>query len=339
MTTTCTLFSWFTGIHFLILLFFNKGLSQPNTKLPFTISDSMLRCHVNALAHDSMMGRMAGTLEIEKAANYIASYMLAYGLEPLSKQKESYFIPISIRLNKTPEKNVIGKITGQGEPDSFIVISAHYDHIGTVSKQVAVGFGQTKKQIKGDSIFNGANDDASGVAAILELARIFSKSKPYYTLIFSAFSMEELGLVGSRDFVETSGIDLLDIKKIKWNFNFEMLGRQGKGKPFVIQRPDERVSDMVPVFNKNIYEVAPDLGKSFFINDPFILQSLFSRSDHYAFFEKGVPSVTFMTGIMPDKYYHSPIDEAKTLEYGTMTNLVQAITWAILPIINPNKLY
>jgi Zn-dependent M28 family amino/carboxypeptidase len=172
---------------------------------------------------------------------------------------------------------------------------------------------------------------------MLEMARFFSRVEPDYTLVFAAFWGEEFGLLGSRDFVQSSGPVFIDLKKIKWNINLEMLGRPGKAKPFLVQDPDKGFQDMVPVLNANLFNANTTYSKAFFRNDPFPEEKLFKRSDNFSFHEKKIPSFTIMAGVLPDKYYHAVIDEVATIDFPAMTQIVQAITLALIPLIFKNS--
>ncbi|MCU0404767.1 MAG: M20/M25/M40 family metallo-hydrolase [Chitinophagaceae bacterium] len=254
------------------------------------VSGMMLKNHIEALSHDSMKGRFTWRNEIKLAAGYIASQMDEIGLK---------------------------SITGE---------DAHYDHIGTNTSQKAIPFGAVKKFVKGDSIYNGANDNASGVAAMLELARMFSKSQPSYTLMFVAFSGEELGLLGSADFLSN-----LKLSNVKMNVNLEMLGRPLGAGPFVVE--EEGSNYFQSLLNKNLKASSNGFPEGYFKTDPYPQQGLFLRSDHYSFYKKGVAAFTIMATDPEDKFYHSADDEVETIQFGLMAPIVQAIYDALLPVV------
>lgn len=177
---------------------------EPSTIISKTIKsnffiDSMLvKKHLYALASDEMQGRKTGTLGIEKAAQYIENEFSKIGLttfEGLDSYRQTFTFTNRRTKEDITSANIIGVLEGKSKKDEYVIISAHYDHLGIVKKE-----GQL------DSIYNGANDDASGVTAVLALAEYFKKkNNNERTLIFVAFTAEEMGLIGSTHFGK--GID------------------------------------------------------------------------------------------------------------------------------------
>ena len=291
------------------------------------VADSLLKAHVNALAHDSMQGRFTGRKEIGLAARYIARQMDSLGLKKMAGNNSGFLIPWNLKMYKEfPGEHVVGLIPGNIKKDKLIIFSAHYDHVGVVSNQKAFAFGTVNKRIKGDSIFNGANDNATGVSALLELAWAFLKTEPAYTLMFVAFSGEELGMLGSADFCEN-----LAPNDIVMNVNLEMLGRPNGKRPFIIE--DENSAAYLTLLNKNLAKSGTDYPKRYFGSDPYTEQNLFKRSDNYSFHQRGIASFTIMATDPADIYYHSANDEIETIQVDQMQKIVQAIYWAMLPVI------
>ena len=295
------------------------------------ISEEKLKQHVFAIAHDSMQGRLTGTPEIFNAARYIAACMDSIGLQPLPGSASGFIIPWKYKMNQILDNHVAGMIRGQEKCDTMIIFSAHYDHIGVWSQQKATPFGQLSKRVKGDTIYNGANDNATGVAAMLELARWFMQMRPAYTLVFVAFSGEEFGLWGSYDYVTHQGPGIFERKKVKLNINLEMLGRPGKNRPFVT--PPAPPPNILTELNRNLQRLSTSYPKNYFVRDPYPDQNLFRRSDNYSFFEKHVNAYTIMASSPRDQYYHSPADEAESIQYPAMRNIIQAIAFALTPIV------
>jgi len=291
------------------------------------VSDSMLREHVGALAHDSMNGRFTGRSEIGLAARYIARQMDSIGLKKMAGNNSGFLVPWNLKMYKEyPGEHVVGVIPGNTKKEQLIIFTSHYDHVGVVSNQKAFAFGTANKRIKGDSIFNGANDNATGVSALLELARAFLKSAPAYTLMFVAFSGEELGMLGSADFCEN-----LTPNDIVLNVNLEMLGRPNGKRPFIIE--DENSAAFLTLLNKNLAKAGTNYPKRYFAGDPYTAQNLFKRSDNYSFHQRGIASFTIMATDPADIYYHSANDEIETIQFDQMQKIVQAIYWAMLPVI------
>lgn len=283
---------------------------------------------MHALAHDSMQGRLTGTIGLQKAAGYIAGEMEKIGLIKMAGVDNGYLIPWERKERKKMygAENVIGIISGGSKQDTLIIFSAHYDHLGVLSAQKALPFRTGFRRVKGDTIFNGANDNATGVAAMLELARVYAQSKPDYTLMFVAFSGEELGLWGSAAFAAK-----FDNKVVKLNINLEMLGRPLGEKPFVTE-PEEG-SEFRDLLNYHLSSNSSDYPKSFFTIDPYPEQRLFERSDNISFYKNGIPAYTIMASNPRDEFYHSSADHAATIQFDEMTRIVQAIAIAVGPII------
>jgi Zn-dependent M28 family amino/carboxypeptidase len=294
------------------------------------IERAKLEQHVQVLANDSLFGRMTGTEGNQKAADYISGVMREIGLKPYDSAANGYLVPWSKNADKKEfsGNNIAGMIPGNQSPDSMIIFSAHYDHIGVLSAQKALPFRTGYKRVKGDSIFNGANDNASGVSAMLELARAFKEARPAFTLMFVAFSGEEFGLFGSEAFARQ-----IDPKLVKLNINLEMLGRPGKSKPYLTEPEDG--SGYLQILNENLGKSGLGYSGNYFEKDPYPAQELFTRSDNYPFYQAGIPAYTIMGTSPYDKYYHSAADHAETLEFDAMTEMVKAIYAALLPLVKP----
>lgn len=181
-------------------------------------------------------------------------------------------------------QNVIGYIPGTEHPDSFVIFSAHYDHLGRLGPDV---------------YFPGANDDGSGIATVLDLARHYSENPPRYTTVFMFFGAEEVGLVGSKHFVEEDRWFELD--KIKFMVNLDILGTGDEG---------------ITVVNGKVYE--DDFNRLVALNEQHgylkqvKIRGKAANSDHYFFTEEGVPAffIYTMGGISA---YHDVYDKAETL--------------------------
>lgn len=210
--------------------------------------------------------------------------------------------------------NVAGMLKGKSKPEEFVVFSGHYDHIGI-----------QQRKINGDSIANGADDDASGTTAVIELARYFKKMKSNSrTLLFVAFTAEEIGGFGSRYFSEQLNPD-----QVVAMFNIEMIGKPSKwGQNFAFITGYE-YSDFGDILQKNL------TGTPFqFKPDPYPEQDLFYRSDNATLARLGVPAHTISTDqIDTDKYYHTVDDEVETLDLKNITATIRAIALSARTII------
>jgi Zn-dependent M28 family amino/carboxypeptidase len=210
--------------------------------------------------------------------------------------------------------NVVGILPGKSKKQELVIFSAHYDHLG-------VG----KPDEKGDSIYNGANDDASGTTAVLTLADYFAKKKTNErTLVFATFTAEEIGEYGSQYF---SG--QFDPTTVIAMFNIEMIGTESKwGTNSAYITGFER-SDMGSILQKNLS------GSSFtFYPDPYPTEQLFYRSDNATLARQGVPAHTISTSKMDsEKYYHTQGDEISTLNIDNMTRIIRSIALSSTSIL------
>ncbi|UYQ93282.1 M20/M25/M40 family metallo-hydrolase [Chitinophaga horti] len=217
-------------------------------------------------------------------------------------------------LNIMHLNNVAGIITGESKPDEYVVFSGHYDHIGILKPNEAK-----------DSIANGADDDASGTTAVVMLANYYKKKKPARSIIFVAFTAEEIGGYGSQYFSRQ-----LDPAKVVAMFNIEMIGKESKfGRNSAFITGFEK-SDFGTILQKNLQ------GSAFkFHPDPYPEQNLFYRSDNATLARLGVPAHTISTTqIDKDKLYHSVDDEVESLDIQNITDIIKAIAKSAESIIS-----
>lgn len=228
-----------------------------------------------------------------------------------------YRVRCSARISRTAYANVVGMIRGRSRPGEQVLFSAHYDHLG-------VG-----RPVGQDSIYNGANDDASGTAAVIHLARYFARMpRPERTLVFAAFTAEESGGYGSRYF---SG--RMDPDSVVAMFNIEMIGTESKwGTNSAFITGFER-SD----FGEILQEALQGTGFTFH-PDPYPAQNLFYRSDNATLAALGVPAHTLSTSKMDsEKYYHTVDDEVGTLDIANMTRIIRAIALSSRSIVGGER--
>lgn len=228
--------------------------------------------------------------------------------------------PQSIALNhkntisNLPMFNVVGVLPGKSKPNEYVVFSGHYDHIGIL------------KATNQDSIANGADDDASGTTAVIQLAKYFAKEKNNErTLVFVAFTAEEIGGYGSQYFSKQ-----LNPEQTVAMFNIEMIGKESKfGLNNAFITGYER-SDFGQILQKNLD------GTSFkFYPDPYPSQNLFYRSDNATLARLGVPAHTISSDqIDTDKLYHSVDDEFESMNIGNITEIIKAIAISSRSIIS-----
>ena len=216
----------------------------------------------------------------------------------------SYEVEAYTTIREEPLMNVVGMIPGR-RSDEFVIFSAHYDHIGI------------RPPVDGDSIANGANDDASGTAAVVILSRYFAqRGTPERTLLFAAFTAEEGGGYGSRHFSTR-----LDPDQVVAMFNIEMIGKPAVEGPNTAWLTGfERSS-----FGQLLQEAVAGTEYSFY-PDPYPDQNLFYRSDNVTLARLGVPAHSISTTpIDVDRDYHQVSDHVETLDIAHMTNTIRAI--------------
>jgi len=227
---------------------------------------------------------------------------------------EHYSIGMEQEITASKLANVVGILPGKTKKNEYVIFSGHYDHLG-------VG----RPDAKGDSIFNGANDDASGTTAVLMLAKYFGKLRGNErTLVFATFTAEEIGEYGSQYFSRQ-----FDPAAVMAMFNIEMIGTESKwGVNSAFITGYER-TDMGKILEKNL------VGSGFtFYPDPYPEQQLFYRSDNASLARQGVPAHTISTSKMDsEKYYHTQGDEIGTLDMKNMARIIQSIALSSRTII------
>lgn len=216
----------------------------------------------------------------------------------------SYQISAAAAVEQVPAANVVGVIPGR-RPQEIVLFSAHYDHIGI------------QPPAQGDSIANGANDDASGTTAVIELARYFkAKGRPERTLVFVTFTAEEAGGFGSRYFSKQLNPD-----HVVAMFNIEMIGKPAASGPHHGWITGFERSSLGKILQDAVR------GTDFvFEPDPYPKEDLFYRSDNATLARLGVPAHSISTTpIDVDPDYHQVSDEVRTLDLDHLTNTIRAI--------------
>ena len=237
-------------------------------------------------------------------------------LAPAPTPKVTIFRVAASAATKTVMlRNVVGYLPGRNPKLAAekVIFSGHYDHLGIV------------KPVAGDSIANGADDDASGTTAVVALAEYFKKRKNNArSLVFVAFTAEEIGGFGARYFSKQ-----LDPKEIVAMFNIEMIGKEAKFGPKTAFITGYDKSDFGSLLQANLQ------GTEFkFEPDPYPEQNLFYRSDNATLALLGVPAHTISTDQIPtDKLYHSVDDEVSSLDVKNMTDVISAIAQSATGIV------
>jgi hypothetical protein len=225
-----------------------------------------------------------------------------------------YSIRYKQSVSGRPLKNVVGILPGKSKKEEYVIFSGHYDHLG-------VG----KVNAAGDSIFNGANDDAAGTTAVIMLANYFAKQKKNErTLVFVAFTGEESGGFGSQYFSQNINPD-----QVMAMFNIEMIGTESKWGTNSAFITGYEKTDMGKILEKNLE------GTNFKFNpDPYPDQQLFYRSDNATLAMQGVPAHTISTSKMDsEQFYHTQEDEIETLDMNNMAAIIRAIAISSTSIV------
>ena len=258
---------------------------------------------VQTLSSDSFEGRKTGSAGNFKAADYITNRFDKIGLKSYNENYKHPFIIRNRRNEQIKGINLIGYIKGKSE--KVIIISAHYDHVG----------------VNNSEIFNGADDNASGVATILASAKYFSENKPKNTLLFIAFDAEEMGLQGAYSFLNNPP---LSKELIKLNINLDMVSHNDKSELYaagtfktpaikdIIQHADHQTGISIKFGHDQ-----PDMGK-----DDWTMQS-----DHGPFAKENIPFLYF--GVEDHVDYHKPSDDFENINpnffYSASTAILKSI--------------
>lgn len=263
-------------------------------------------------SHSAMFKRLQGSARrgriVEKMGEGAGAVFVLGGTEA-----GTFDVKAKNKVENLSLFNVAGMIPGRSKEKELVLFSAHYDHLGMV------------ESVEGDSIANGADDDASGTTAVISLAKYYKQLKNNErTLVFVAFTAEEIGGYGARHF--SSKLNPDDVTAM---FNIEMIGKESKfGKNAAFITGYER-SDFGEILQKNL------LGTDFkFHPDPYPAQNLFYRSDNATLAALGVPAHTISTDqIDTDKFYHTVNDEFETLDAANIWSTIKAIALSARSIV------
>ena len=284
--------------------------SQPPQTPAAQIADEL-----GTLASDAMQGRGSGTPDELRAATYLAAELRQIGVSPLGDNGD-FIQDVSTTVNfrggpkEWHTRNVIGVLPGSDPKlkDQVILLTAHLDHIG-------VG-----KPVNGDSIYNGADDDASGCVAVLQLARALAAGqRPKRTALFVFFGSEETGGQGDQYFLLHPPLPL---DHIVANLEFEMIGR-----PDPAVKPDE-----LWLTGYDRTNLGPELARrgAKLVADPHPQEIFFQRSDNFALAKRGIIAQTVSSyGLHSD--YHQPSDDLSHIDFKHMeraiASMVEPVEW------------
>jgi Zn-dependent M28 family amino/carboxypeptidase len=282
-----------------------------------TISAEDIKTSLEYLASDELEGRATGSEGIEKAAVFIENYFKKNNIKPYFETYRDTF-----KLGEITGYNILGMIEGN-DPDlknEFIILGGHYDHIGKA------------KEVNGDTIANGANDDASGTIAAMEFGRYFANSKTNKrSILITLYAAEEMGLKGSGHLaaeLKAKGLNAYTM------INFEMIGVPRASDKAMAYMSGYNRSNFAPTLNKYAgEEVVGFFPKAKEFN-------LFFRSDNYPFFkELNMPAHAISTFDFTNfEYYHHVDDEADKMDYNHMTRFINKMIPALEGMMNaPTK--
>lgn len=261
------------------------------------VSTERIKTVLSTLASDEMKGREIGTPENENAANYIAKLFKENNLEYCTGT--SYLVPFDYKGKRV--YNVCG--VKKGKTDKYLGFSGHFDHIGT-------------SNTGGDNIYNGADDDASGITTLVGISDYFKTKKPEFSMVFMAFNGEEKGMLGSTAIADDKNLDKI-YNNLYALFNFEMVATESQfGKNAVFMTGDG-FSNLDELFNKNAVNGLK-------INaDPYAAEQLFYRSDNVNFVKKKIIAHSISTADMTKiKHYHQVTDDVSIVDFDNMTQII-----------------
>ncbi|WP_037325421.1 M20/M25/M40 family metallo-hydrolase [Salinimicrobium terrae] len=292
--------------------------TDASTQIAFeeAITEDDISSILKYLSSDKLEGRKTGSEGIEKAADYIQTILRKSGVKPFFETYRDSF-----QVKGMTGFNVVGLVEGTDPQlrDEYLIIGAHYDHVGLV------------EPVDGDSIANGANDNAAGTTAVLELAAYFAENPPKRSILFTLFSAEELGLVGAKHLAKKLEREAIDLYVM---FNIEMVGVPMVDKDYLVYVTGYERSNLADKFNE--YSDAKILG--------FLPQAkeynLFRRSDNYPFFERfNVPAQTISTFDFTNyEYYHHVDDEFEEMDLSHLENVIESLIPGLTAMANtPEK--
>ena len=301
------------------------------------ISVDTLRGNLSFLASDVLEGRYTPSRGLDTAAEFIASRFRAAGLASGSGADYFQVADLTQQVKKIAERrgqpppvsviarNVVALLPGSDPnlKNTYVVLSAHYDHLGTL--KTSIGLTKDKSAKNGDEIFNGANDDGSGTVSVIEIATAFAKmpQRPRRSILFVTFCGEELGLLGSRYYVQHP---LFPLAQTVADINLEQVGRSDGefGKDHATLTGYD-FTDLSSSFEKAAATVGMTMVKTK-ETDPY-----FRASDNFSFAAVGIPDVTLATSYeFPD--YHGLKDEWKKIDFATMAKvdrLAALVLWSL----------
>jgi Zn-dependent M28 family amino/carboxypeptidase len=320
------------------LLAQNPDLSEDSLKLKYANSITVedLKEYLYVLASDSMKGRETGTLGQRNAANFIATFFKEIGIPPY--KYNTYLQKFKVRnvrrygkWKKQPNKkyikgeNIIGYIEGTDLKDELLVITAHYDHLGT----------------KEDSlIYNGADDNGSGTSSIMEIAQAFMLAKkegngPRRSVLIMPVSGEEKGLLGSKYYADNP---IYPLENTIANLNVDMIGRiddYHDNPDYVYLIGSDRLSTELHQISEDVNKQYINLELDYKFNEEEDPNRYYYRSDHYNFAKNNIPVIFYFNGVHAD--YHKTSDTVDKIHFGKIQKISRYIFLTAWELANRNE--
>ncbi|MBA5793174.1 M28 family peptidase [Flavobacterium sp. xlx-214] len=296
------------------------------------LSKDELIKHLTIIAGDEMEGRKTGEAGQKMAANYLRNFYKKLEIEALPGT-DNYFQKVpseamkrmfSPKLNDS--ENVVAYIKGSEKPDEYIVISAHYDHVGVTNGE----------------IYNGADDNGTGTTALLEMARMLqiaykNGNKPKRSIVFLHCTGEEYGLHGSRYFVNSK---IIPLENIVADLNVDMIGRRDfvyekNKKDYIYLVGSDKLSTELHDISEAMNKKYTNLTLDYTYNAEKHPEMIYYRSDHYNFAKFNIPVIFYYSGEHAD--YHKPTDTVDKIDFDQMLKRTQLIFVTAWELANRNE--
>jgi len=289
----------------LLIIGFSSCTRKVVEQLEASISETETRRILTYLASDSLEGRKPGSLGFQKASDFTISFLKKESISPFYTTYED-----TVKYESVISHNILGLIGNKNRKKPHVLIGAHIDHLGLLPSGI-------------DSVYNGANDNASGVTAVLQIAKYLSaREYKKYNIIIALFTGEEDGLVGSVDLAKRFREQNINLDYV---INFDMIGATLTDKPEQVYATGYLKSDMAEVLNRPFKDT---LVTRFTEEHRY---GIFYRSDNYAFYkELNVPAHTFSTFDFKNfDHYHKPQDEVTGIDFENLNKIITKMAQAI----------
>ena len=287
-----------------------------------TITSEELKEHLYIVASDEFEGRMTGEPGQKKASEYVANFYKSASIaSPLGGDDYFQEIPTEhLRSNLKPSENVVAYIEGTEKAEELIVISAHIDHLG----------------MRGTDIYNGADDDGSGIVAIMEIAEAFKEAEkgghaPKRSILFLHVTGEERGLLGSKYY---TNFPIFPLENTVSNLNIDMIGRvddvHRNNENYIYIIGDDKLSTELHEISEAVNETYTKLNLDYTYNADDDPNRFYYRSDHYNFAKNDIPVIFYFNGTHQD--YHRSSDTPDKIDYDLLelrTKLIFHTAWEL----------